>query len=256
MIYVEVLVRAPLEALWAHTQTPDLHERWDLRFSTIEYLPKPTGSGRQRFRYTTRIGFGAEIVGYGETVGQRTLIDGSRTSALTFASNEPRSLIREGTGYWKYIPTPQGIRFLTAYDYRTRFGSVGAFFDRLVFRPLMGWATAWSFDRLRLWLEEQVDPREAMRHAVIHAIARIALAGILALQGIAPAIVGAPPLLFWHRRWPIALCLASLPVVAAASGISLQAAVAAVSLGAVDLLVLRTVPSAANCLRRPSREQP
>ena len=22
----------------------------------------------------------------------------------------------------------------------------------------MGWATAWSFDRLRLWLEEGIDP--------------------------------------------------------------------------------------------------
>ena len=32
-IYVEILVRAPMDALWAHTQTPALHERWDLRFS-------------------------------------------------------------------------------------------------------------------------------------------------------------------------------------------------------------------------------
>ena len=39
-IYVEILVRAPMDALWAHTQTPALHERWDLRFSRIEYLPK------------------------------------------------------------------------------------------------------------------------------------------------------------------------------------------------------------------------
>ena len=27
-IYVEILVRAPMDALWAHTQTPGLHERW------------------------------------------------------------------------------------------------------------------------------------------------------------------------------------------------------------------------------------
>ena len=39
-IYVEILVRAPMDALWAHTQTPALHERWDLRFSRIDYLPK------------------------------------------------------------------------------------------------------------------------------------------------------------------------------------------------------------------------
>jgi len=41
-IYVEIRIRAPIEAIWAHTQTPDLHERWDLRFSRIEYLPRPT----------------------------------------------------------------------------------------------------------------------------------------------------------------------------------------------------------------------
>jgi len=34
---------------------------------------------------------------------------------LKFSSGDPRSIIREGSGYWKYIPTPQGIRFLTWY---------------------------------------------------------------------------------------------------------------------------------------------
>ena len=29
-IYVEILIRAPVDALWTHTQTPELHERWDL----------------------------------------------------------------------------------------------------------------------------------------------------------------------------------------------------------------------------------
>ena len=152
-IYVEILIRAPIDALWAHTQTPALHERWDLRFSRIDYLPKPHETEPQRFRYTTRIGFGFEVSGEGETVGQRDLADGSRSSALKFGSGEALSIIREGSGYWKYIPTADGIRFLTWYDYRTRFGAAGAQFDRLIFRPLIGWATAWSFDRLRLWLE-------------------------------------------------------------------------------------------------------
>jgi hypothetical protein len=35
-IYVEILVRAAMDALWSHTQIPGLHERWDLRFSRIE----------------------------------------------------------------------------------------------------------------------------------------------------------------------------------------------------------------------------
>jgi len=104
-IYVEILVRAPMDALWAHTQTPALHEKWDLHFSRINYLPISHETEPQRFRYTTRIGFGLEVSGEGEPLGQRTLTDGSCSSALRFASGKPLSIIREGSGYWKYIPT-------------------------------------------------------------------------------------------------------------------------------------------------------
>jgi hypothetical protein len=187
-IYVEILVRAPMDSLWAHTQVPTLHERWDLRFSRIDYLSQAHDEC-QKFRYTTRIGFGFDVVGEGETVGQRDLVDGSRSSALRFGSGNTFSIIREGTGYWKYIPTAEGIRFLTWYDYRTRFGHLGALFDRLIFRPLIGWATAWSFDCLRLWLERQVDPAQAMRQTLVHFIARVVLAAILAYQGIVPKLV-------------------------------------------------------------------
>jgi hypothetical protein len=163
-IYVEILVRAPMDAVWAHTQLPSLHERWDLRFSRIEYLAPAEGGASQRFRYATRIGLGFEVVGEGETTRQRDLPDGSSTSALKFTSDAPLSIIRKGSGYWKYIPTRDGVRLLTWYDYRTRFGAAGAVFERMIFRPLIGWATAWSFDRLRLWVDEHIDPRVAVRH--------------------------------------------------------------------------------------------
>ena len=187
-IYVEIFVRAPMDALWAHTQTPALHERWDLRFSQIDYLPRIDGSP-QRFRYATRIGLGLEVSGEGETIGHRGLPDGSSISALKFASDAPLSIIREGGGYWKYIPTRDGVRFLTRYDYRTRFGAAGALFDRLIFRPLIGWATAWSFDRLRLWLEDHLDPGLAVRQALIHLVARTSLAAVFAYQGIVPKLI-------------------------------------------------------------------
>ena len=252
-IYVEILVRAPMDALWAHTQTPALHERWDLRFSRIEYLPKSPESDLQRFRYATRIGFGFEVCGEGETVGQRRVPDGSATSALRFASAEAVSIIREGSGYWKYIPTADGIRFLTWYDYRTRFGPVGALVDRMIFRPLIGWATAWSFDRLRLWLEQGVDPAHAMRQMLVHVIARVSLAAVFAYQGLIPKLVArhadeiamlqdagvsanvrhialgalglselafaAALLIAWGRRWPAWICLASMVVATAAVGV-------------------------------------
>lgn len=117
-IYVEILVRAPMDLLWSHTETPSLHEKWDLRFSRIDYLPKSDEKEPQRFRYATRIGFGLEVRGEGESVGEHNLSDGSRSSALKFGSDDSLSIIREGTGYWKYIPTTDGILFL-AYNSTT-----------------------------------------------------------------------------------------------------------------------------------------
>lgn len=158
-IYVEIRIRGSMEDLWARTQDPSLHNAWDLRFTRIEYLPRPDHAEPQRFLYATRVGFGLEIKGEGESVATRVGENGASTSSLKFWSDSPLSLIREGSGYWKYVPTDDGIRFITWYDYRVSFGWLGRLFDRLVFRPLIGWATAWSFDRLRLWIERGVPPR-------------------------------------------------------------------------------------------------
>ena len=119
-------MKAEMERLWQLTQDPALHQRWDLRFSTIRYLPKSDDAALQQFLYETRIGFGLAIGGEGESTGTRSSTSGERTSALRFWSDDPKSLIRIGAGYWKYIPEEDGrIRFFTWYDYQTRFGAVG-----------------------------------------------------------------------------------------------------------------------------------
>ncbi|WP_181770719.1 SRPBCC family protein [Amycolatopsis pittospori] len=153
-LYVETVIRTDLDTLWRHTQDPGLHERWDLRFARIEPVPGSPG----RFRYATKF-LGIVISGTGTHAGESTRPDGGRTSALRFASADPMSLIRSGSGYWRYTPTEDGVRFVTGFDYATRWGVFGRFAD-LLFRPLFGWMTAWSFDRLRLWLESGVPPEE------------------------------------------------------------------------------------------------
>jgi uncharacterized membrane protein YphA (DoxX/SURF4 family) len=191
-IYVEIEILSPIDELWAKTQVPELHQRWDLRFTNIEYVPRPNLTEPQQFLYATRIGFGMKISGRGETLGTLET-DGSRTSALKFWSNDPKSLIREGSGYWKYIPIQDGIRFLTWYDYTTRFGAIGRAFDAIVFRPLLSWATAWSFDRLRLWLDKQIDPSTSMRQSVIYAICRLMVAFVWLYQGLVPKLLFSNP---------------------------------------------------------------
>jgi hypothetical protein len=125
-IYVEIGIQADVKTLWQYTQEPQMHQLWDLRFSTIRYLPRVNNSQPQQFLYTTRIGFGLTIKGNGESTGTHDGATGQRTSALRFWSHDRRSLIREGSGYWRYIPDASGSRFLTWYDYKPRFGVLGA----------------------------------------------------------------------------------------------------------------------------------
>ncbi|HEX8087453.1 MAG TPA: DoxX-like family protein [Blastocatellia bacterium] len=188
-IYVEISMDVPMDDLWAKTQVPSFHQRWDLRFTKIEYLPRENDSQPQRFLYSTRIGFGLNISGAGETVGRFDNKSGARTSALKFWSDDLKSLIRQGSGYWKYIPTENGVRFLTWYDYSTRLGAIGRIFNALIFRPLMGWATAWSFDRLRLWLEKNIDPSLALQQSIIYAISRVVVAFVWIYHGLVPKLI-------------------------------------------------------------------
>ncbi|HET6301908.1 SRPBCC family protein [Microbacterium sp.] len=150
-IYVETVIRADVDEVWRRTQDPAAHVRWDIRFSSIE----PTGetdAGATRFRYTRRTPFHI-VEGTGVSLGEIERPDGTRTSALRFATDDVLSPIRSGRGYWRYVPTDGGTAFITGYDYEPGWGVL----DVLV-RPLLGLATAWSFDRLRVWIETGVPP--------------------------------------------------------------------------------------------------
>jgi hypothetical protein len=248
-IYVELEIDAGIDDVWRLSQTPDLHERWDLRFSRIKYLLRDTESEPQRFLYETRIGFGMSIAGTGESVGERAGGDGSAISSLRFDSDDPKSLIRRGTGYWRYIPTDASMRFLTWYDYEVRFGSVGRLVDRMVFRPLLGWATAWSFDRLRLWIEEGQAPEVSVAFASIHAVARVTIAFIWLWQGLVPKLVfhdigekimlvrsgGSVDLLPWLGGVEIVLALISLLTWRRQKMLLVNVALMVIALGVVAL---------------------
>jgi hypothetical protein len=276
-LYVQIDMQTSMERLWDLTQTPGLHQQWDLRFTDIHYLPRPDPNEPQRFRYATRIGFGVGIRGEGETAGSHEK-DGQRSSALRFWSDDPKSLIHVGSGYWRYTPREGGVRFVTGYDYDVRFGLLGRIFDRLLFRPLIGWATAWSFDRLRLWLERDIPPEVSMRQSVVHLLARVAVAFIWLWHGIVPKLIyrhvdevaplvaagfsersarlvvigggwaelaiGLALLLAWRAQWPLWLTCVAMPVALAGVTVNtpwlLKAAFNPVSLN-VSMFVLATI---------------
>ena len=226
-IFVESDLACGLDDLWQRTQDPAEHERWDLRFTGISYAEPPASGEPQVFDYTTRLGFGLAIRGGGETIAERDRPDGSRVSALRFWSTDRLSLIREGRGYWLLTPTDLGVRFRTVYDYEVRWGTVGRLLDRVAFRPLIGWATAWSFDRLRLWLERGIDPGTSARLALVHGLARVGIAAIFAWHGLVPKLLG-PDLI--ERRMMADAGFAPDAAVRALTGLGVAELVLAVAL--------------------------
>ncbi|MFE1646459.1 SRPBCC family protein [Microbacterium sp. P01] len=150
-IYVEARIAADLDAVWDASQTPAEHVRWDVRFTRITPMAV-TDAGATAFTYERRVPFHV-VHGTGVSVGERRGSGGARTSALRFHTADRLSPIRAGRGYWRYVPTDGGTLFLTGYDYAPGWGVLD-----VVVRPVLGWATAWSFDRLRIWLETGVPP--------------------------------------------------------------------------------------------------
>src|SRR5688572_33375838 len=103
-IYVETKMHTSLERVWEFTQTPEIHQEWDLRFNRIEYLPKESEDAPQHFLYETQIGFGIKVS-----------VKGKSTGTHSKETDEPISLIKTGSGYWKYITETDGVKFLTWY---------------------------------------------------------------------------------------------------------------------------------------------
>lgn len=224
-IYVETLIGASLEEVWDLSQNPEHHPRWDLRFSSI--VPVSTGYQEvTHFRYGFNLPL-YTITGMGVSLGHRFRADGQATSVLKFSTANPLSPIRKGSGYWRYVPTDGGTRFITGYDYDPGLGDIGRILDSHLIRPVLGWATAVSFDRLRLWAETGQDPATSRSRWILDGIART-----VTLIGAATALRGA---LFQPGHHRI-----------------LHVAASSATIAAVILLPAhRSVPRARRCLRRP-----
>jgi hypothetical protein len=188
-LYIETKINCDLDTLWAFTQDPAVHEKWDLRFSSITYLPKDNSDDTQKFVYATKIGFGVAVKGIGESVANKVKSNGESTSVLKFSSDSNISIIRQGSGYWKYVPENEVIKFATGYDYDTRWGIIGDLIDKYIFRKLMIWATAWSFDCLKNWIEKGWHPKQAVNAQLTILLASITLGLVWIYQGLIPKIL-------------------------------------------------------------------
>jgi len=188
-IYVEIPIHAGIEKVWDASQKAEMHEQWDLRFSSITYLPKEEGKP-QEFVYSRTVGPFINVKGWGKSVGSFHKVDGTRSSSLQFGTEQWISPIREGRGFWKYEPQKDGVKFLTQYDYDVNFGRVGEVADKLAFRPVIGWATALSFDVLKRWLERGEAPRFQYLRFFSTYLMTLLFAFIWVYQGLVPKIIG------------------------------------------------------------------
>lgn len=192
-IYVEIQIQEDIEKVWEYSQNPKLHEQWDLRFTSITYNDKLPNEDVQTFTYSTKVMPGLEVTGWGKSKGTHEKASGEKTSALHFGTEQMISPIAEGKGYWKYIPHENETTFLTHYDYQVRFGKLGKLFDR-VFRPLMGWGTALSFDVLKRWIEVGESPKTQYRRFFAFYAICFLLAFVWLYQGLVPKVLLQHPL--------------------------------------------------------------
>lgn len=192
-IYVEMDINCSIDKAWQFTQQPGMHEQWDLRFSSITYNEKAHPDDPQRFTYTTKVVPGIVVSGWGESKGSHEKKSGVKTSSLHFGTSQLISPIKEGRGYWQYIPKEKGITFLTLYDYDTRYGVIGRLFDTL-FRPLMGWATALSFNVLARWIEVGESPKTQYWRFFSYYSITLLFIFVWLYQGLVPKIIGQHPL--------------------------------------------------------------
>jgi len=111
---------------------------------------------------------------------------------MRFLRHHSSAASRRCSGLWSTLTSAANAQ-MTAYDYRVRFGYLGRMFDRILFRPLMGWATAWSFDCLRIWIEKGIEPAHSIQRSLVHLVARSALAFVWVYQGLVPKILSQHP---------------------------------------------------------------
>ncbi|TKI23852.1 hypothetical protein FCO27_12850 [Bacillus pumilus] len=166
-VYVETTIHAPIEKVWEYTQNPKLHEQWDLRFSTIS-LNEPQNEQTQSFLYEKHLGFGLSVTGTGAYRTRMMDERNERASSLQFKSSHPLTFIKEGSGYWKYMKTSDHIVFQTQFDYKTKEGKGWTWADRILFRPMIGFMTAFSFGALKTWLEKGTHPRLLLERTLAH----------------------------------------------------------------------------------------
>lgn len=192
-IYVETVIDSSIEEVWHYTQQPDLHEQWDLRFTSITYNEKQHEDAPQTFTYTTKIMPGLAVAGWGESNGTHEKASGVKTSSLHFGTPQLISPIKEGRGYWQYIPNGDSTTFLTQYDYDVRFGRFGQLFD-LLFRPVIGWATALSFNVLARWIEIGEKPATQYRRFFSYYLLCFLFSFTWLYQGFIPKVLIKHPL--------------------------------------------------------------
>ncbi|MEO4054751.1 DoxX-like family protein [Solibacillus sp. CAU 1738] len=191
-IYVEINMNTSIDTVWEYTQNPKLHEQWDLRFSEINYIPKETEDSPQTFTYKTNVLPFISVEGWGESKGTHHKDNGSKTSSLHFGTEQKISPITQGKGYWQYVLNENQLTFLTQYDYNVRYGKVGQAFD-IVFRPLMGWATALSFDVLKRWIDTGEPPAVQYRRFFLSILISVLFFFIWFYQGLVPKLLVVHP---------------------------------------------------------------
>ncbi|MCB1159092.1 MAG: hypothetical protein H7A25_13585 [Leptospiraceae bacterium] len=186
-IFLEIRIRAPIEKV-REAIHPTHQSNWDLRFSRI-FIREQTEEQREKGIFTfsfVRSIFGRffQLSGYGE-IEEKEGENGEIYSTLNFGSEDSHCPIRRGKGYHLLIPeTENSTLFRTEFQYRPRYGKLGFLFDILLFRHILKFVTAYSLDRLKIYLEKEIPPSLSLKRSMNLYLIRLSLCFFWVFQSL------------------------------------------------------------------------
>jgi len=111
-----------MDELWRRPES-SASQIWDLRFNQIEYLRREADEPRNSCT-ALESGFGFTIDGKWREHRKQRRRRRERYVEFEILVADPKSLIKVGSGYCKYVPQNHDS-LLYVYDYETRFSVLG-----------------------------------------------------------------------------------------------------------------------------------
>jgi hypothetical protein len=154
-IDADILIEAPLDAVWNYVQDFRRRGEWDVRVRASEPVVRGEPQSGSRVRYRLR-----SFPGVSLTLSARfTSLTPPQHSAIVFEDFPWWQLLESAAGAWRFTPTNDGTLFSSTFRYRLKLGRFGEWLDEHFFRRQLERETMRSLANLKRILEAKTVAR-------------------------------------------------------------------------------------------------